>query len=168
MKSVRRRDPRTHFFQKRSKNHTMKARRLKILYLCTGNSCRSQMAEGWTRHLKNDLIDVYSAGCEIKGLNPRAVRVMAEAGIDISGQRSKLIDEYASDEFDYVIMVCDYQAGCPSFDGMSRVLQVAFDDPVVNDTRDMPEEERLACYRRIRDEILDFVHALPESLTKMS
>ena len=142
----------------------MEKDRIKILYLCTGNSCRSQMAEGWTRYLKSDCVEVYSAGCVIKGLNPRAVQVMKEAGVDITTQRSKLIDEFENEDFDFVIMVCDYQAGCPPFDGMSRVLQVAFDDPVPFDEEDISEEERLEVYRRIRDEIRDYVSQFPEIL----
>lgn len=137
---------------------------MKILYLCTGNSCRSQMAEGWTRHLKSDSIEVCSAGCVIKGVNPTAVKVMAEAGVDITGQRSKLVNEFASEEFDYVVMVCDYAAGCPPYSGMSRVVQVPFDDPVAKEAEYASEEERLAFYRKVRDDIRDFVAGLPDSL----
>jgi arsenate reductase len=88
--------------------------KLKILFLCTGNSCRSQMAEAWTRHLKGELIEAYSAGTEPKGMDPRAVQAMAEKGIDISQQRSKSVTELGDIEFDYVITLCsDAQATCP-------------------------------------------------------
>ena len=91
---------------------------LKVLFLCTGNSCRSQMAEGWARHLKGDQIEAYSAGIEAHGLNPDAVRVMAEAGVDISGQRSKRVGELQGAKFDYVVTVCGHaHENCP---GISR------------------------------------------------
>ncbi len=122
------------------------------------------MADGWTRHLKNAEVEAYSAGCELRGVNPRAIQVMAEAGVDISQAKSKLIDEFADQEFDCVVMVCDYAAGCPPFAGMSKVVQVAFDNPVLFDEMDVTEEERLAVYRRVRDEIRDFVLTLPDSL----
>ncbi len=128
--------------------------RLKILFLCTGNSCRSQMAEGWARHLKCDVLDAYSAGIETHDLNPNAVKVMAEAGVDISGQRSKHLDELRDIAFDFVVTVCNnaYDA-CPIFPGGTKVAHVGFDDPprLARDAR--TEEEALACYRRVRDEI---------------
>ena len=103
---------------------------LKILFLCTGNSCRSQMAEGWARHLKGGQIEPYSAGIEAHGLNPDAVRVMAEAGVDISGQRSKLVGELSGVDFDYVVTVCDNaHESCPLFPGKAKVVHVGFDDP---------------------------------------
>ena len=90
--------------------------KLKILFLCTGNSCRSQMAEGWCRHLKSDLIEAFSAGIETHGLNPNAVKVMAEAGVDISGQKSKLLSEFNDIEFYYVVTVCGHSnEHCPVF-----------------------------------------------------
>jgi arsenate reductase len=99
------------------KRNPMKKRenqRLKILFLCTGNSCRSQMAEGWARHLKGNLIDPYSAGIENHGLDPNAVIVMQEAGVDISGHRSKTLEDLAGIEFDYVVTVCDRaRESCP-------------------------------------------------------
>ncbi|RME47932.1 MAG: arsenate reductase ArsC, partial [Deltaproteobacteria bacterium] len=103
---------------------------MKVLFLCTGNSCRSQMAEGWTRHLWGGKIEAWSAGIETHGLNPQAVRVMAEAGVDISGQRSKRIEDVEGIAFDYVITVCDdAHESCPHFPGHTRVLHHAFDDP---------------------------------------
>jgi arsenate reductase (thioredoxin) len=138
---------------------------LKILFLCTGNSCRSQMAKGWTRHLKGDLIEAYSAGVEAHGLNADAVRVMHEAGVDISAQRSKLVGGFLGIDFDYVVTVCgDAHERCPIFPGKAVVLHVAFDDPPRLAADAKTEEERLAPYRRVRDEIRAFVATLPEAL----
>jgi arsenate reductase len=139
--------------------------RLKILFLCTGNSCRSQMAEGWARHLKGDAIEPYSAGIEIHGLNPIAVKVMAEVGIDISKNRSKHIDELKGIGFDFVITVCDHaNEHCPLFPGKTKVVHIGFDDPPRLAKQARTEQEVLDIYRRIRDEIRDFVNRLPESL----
>lgn len=141
-------------------------RKTTILFLCTGNSCRSQMAEGWARHLKGDQIEAYSAGIVAHGLNPDAVRVMAEAGVDISGQRSKQIDGLRNLDFDYVVTVCGQaQENCPVFPGKARTIHVAFDDPPTLAADAKTEEERLAPYRRVRDEIKSFVQGLPYSLT---
>ena len=138
---------------------------LKILFLCTGNSCRSQMAEGWARHLKTDKIEAYSAGIETHGLNPNAVRVMAEVGVDISGHRSRHVDDFADVDFDYVITVCDNAAeSCPVFSGTVRVVHRPFDDPPRLALGAATEEESLAPYRRVRDEIRQYVESLPESL----
>ncbi|RMG03796.1 MAG: arsenate reductase ArsC [Planctomycetota bacterium] len=138
---------------------------LRILFLCTGNSCRSQMAEGWTRHLKGDRIEAYSAGIETHGLNPNAVRVMAEAGVDISQQRSKHVDELKDIPFDYVVTVCGHaDEHCPVFPGATKVVHVPFDDPPRMAKEAATEEEALDCYRRVRDEIRAFVETLPESL----
>lgn len=140
--------------------------KLKILFLCTGNSCRSQMAEGWTRHLKNDQIDVYSAGIETHGLNPHAVSVMAEAGVDISGQKSTLVSDYTSQNFDYVITVCsNANETCPFFPGLTKRIHMGFDDPPKMAETFQSPEEKLNCYRKVRDEIKEYVLSLPESLT---
>jgi arsenate reductase (thioredoxin) len=137
-------------------------RKLKILFLCTGNSCRSQMAEGWTRHLKGDQIEAYSAGIETHGLNPRAVQVMAEAGVDISGQRSKHVRELHEVGFDYVVTVCGHaHEHCPLFPGKARIVHVGFDDPPQLAAQSTTEEEGLGHYRRVRDEIRAFVETLP-------
>src|SRR3954454_17422241 len=102
----------------------------KVLFLCTGNSCRSQMAEGWARHLKGDVIDAYSAGVEPHGLNARAIRAMAEAGGGISRHSSKHVDTLAHVPFDVVVTVCDHaHETCPIFPGETRVVHVGFDDP---------------------------------------
>ncbi len=141
--------------------------KLKILFLCTGNSCRSQMAEGWARHLKGDVIEPYSAGTEARGLNPEAVRVMAQAGVDISGQRSKLVSEVAGTEFDYVVTVCDNaRESCPLFPGKATVVHVGFDDPPRVAADALTEQERLAPYRRVCDEIRAFVERLPNALAR--
>jgi arsenate reductase len=139
--------------------------RLKILFLCTGNSCRSQMAEGWARHLKGDVLEPYSAGIEVHGMNARAVKVMAEAGVDISHHRSKNVSELMDVPFDYVVTVCGHaHETCPMFPGKAKVVHVAFDDPprLAKDAK--TEEEALVHYRRVRDQIGAFVLTLPESL----
>ena len=142
---------------------------MKILFLCTGNSCRSQMAEGFARHLKADRIEAHSAGIETHGLNPNAVKVMAEAGVDISGHRSTHVDEYGNVTFDYVITVCDHaHENCPLFPGPTRVVHVGFDDPPRLARGAATEEEALGHYRRVRDEIRAFVETLPEALGKVN
>ncbi len=142
---------------------------LKILFLCTGNSCRSQMAEGWTRALKGDSIEVYSAGIETHGLNQTAVEVMAEAGVDISAHTSKHVDTLRDMVFDAVITVCDNaRETCPFFPGAKKILHVGFSDPPAMAktlaAQGAGEEERRNCYRRVRDEIRDFVETLPDAL----
>jgi arsenate reductase len=140
-------------------------RKLKVLFLCTGNSCRSQMAEGWTRYLKGDVIEPYSAGIEMHGLNPNAVKVMAEAGVDISGHRSKHVEELTNIQFDHVVTVCDQaHESCPLFPGRTKVIHVGFDDPPRLAKEAKNEQEALSHYRRVRDEIRRFVESLPESL----
>jgi arsenate reductase (thioredoxin) len=139
--------------------------KIKILFLCTGNSCRSQMAEGWARKLEGDCIEPYSAGIVAHGLNPCAVKVMSEAGADISGQRSKTIAELADVIFDYAITLCnDAAQHCPVFPGKAKVIHRAFDDPPRLAADAKTEEERLAPYRRVRDEIREFILSIPESL----
>ncbi len=136
-----------------------------VLFLCTGNSCRSQMAEGWARHLKGNVLEPYSAGIETHGLNPNAVRVMAEAGVDISGHRSKHLDELADVEFDHVVTVCaGAHESCPAFPGATKVTHVGFDDPPRLAKNAATEEEALNHYRRVRDQIRAFVETLPEVL----
>jgi len=138
---------------------------LKVLFLCTGNSCRSQMAEGWARRLKADSIEAYSAGVATHGMNPHAVAVMAEAGVDITAQHSKHVDELADIEFDYVVAVCDNAAEtCPVFRGAAKVVRRSFDDPPRLAREAASEEEALGHYRRVRDEIRDYVAALPGAL----
>ncbi len=125
------------------------------------------MAEGWARHLKADVLEPYSAGVEVHGLNPYAVRVMAEVGVDISGQRSKHVDELRGIDFDYVVTVCsDARERCPVFPGAGQVRHVPFDDPPRLAARAKSEEEALQYYRRVRDEIRRFVESLPEALRR--
>lgn len=123
------------------------------------------MAEGWARHLKGDQLEAYSAGVETHGMNPHAVKVMAEAGVDISQQRSKHVSELAGIPFDYVVTVCDRAAeSCPVFPGNAKVIHVPFDDPPQLASEAQSEEEKRAVYRRVRDEIRRFVETLPDAL----
>ncbi len=137
----------------------------KVLFLCTGNSCRSQMAEGWARHLHQDTIEAASAGVLKHGVDPRAIRVMDEAGVDISGQASKTIDELPKQSFDAVITLCDSaNESCPFFPGQAVRLHQGFDDPPSLAQGAPDEESALRIYRRVRDEIRDFVRWLPEQI----
>ena len=141
--------------------------KLKVLFLCTGNSCRSQMAEGWAKKLKSDVIESYSAGIETHGLNPNAVKVMAEAGVDISSHRSKNASEISNVPFDFVVTVCGHaNETCPAFLSKAKVVHVGFDDPPKLAKTAKTEEEALGHYRRVRDEIRAFVEGLPDSLRK--
>jgi arsenate reductase len=145
------------------------SKKLKILFLCTGNSCRSQMAEGWTRALKGDSVEVFSAGIETHGLNQTAVEVMAEAGVDISTHVSKHVDTLRHIAFDAVITVCDNaRETCPFFPGAKKMLHVGFTDPPVLAktlaAQGAGEEEQRNCYRLVRDEIRAFVETLPDGL----
>jgi len=125
------------------------------------------MAEGWARHLKGDQIEPYSAGIEAHGLNPDAVRGMAEAGVDISSHRSKLVSELRGVDFDYVVTVCGHaHESCPVFPGKAKVVRVGFDDPPRLAASAMTEQERLAPYRRVRDEIRAFVESLPDAFAE--
>ncbi len=144
-----------------SKNPSTIARKKRVLFLCTGNSCRSQMAEGWARRLRGHEWEPYSAGVVARGIDPRAVRVMAEAGVDISAQGSKTVAEVAGIDFDLVVTVCSQAAeNCPVFPGRARRRHAGFDDPPTLAGPTLTEEEALAPYRRVRDEIRDFVETL--------
>ncbi len=139
--------------------------KLKVLFLCTGNSCRSQMAEGWARYLRGSVIEAYSAGTKAQGLNPLAVKVMAEAGVDISAHRSKNLADLFQIEFEFVVTVCDHaRESCPIFPGPAKVVHRGFDDPPHLALGAKSEEEALRHYRRVRDEIRDYVLTLPEAL----
>ena len=141
--------------------------KMKILFLCTGNSCRSQMAEGWARALKGDEIEPCSAGIETHGLNPNAVKVMAEVGVDISGYRSKHLDDLREVEFDYVVTVCGHaHESCPVFPCDIRRIHAGFDDPPRLAEGTSSEEVALDHYRRVRDEIRNFVETLPRRLAQ--
>jgi arsenate reductase len=143
--------------------------RIRVLFLCTGNSCRSQMAEGWARALHAETIEAHSAGLEAHGLNPHAVRVMAEAGVDISAHRSKLLDEVMDVPFDFVITVCGHaHETCPMFPAKATVRHAGFDDPprLARElaAKGADAETQLGAYRRVRDEIRAYVSDLPARL----
>ncbi len=137
-------------------------KRLRVLFLCTGNSCRSQMAEGWARHLKSEQIEAFSAGIEPKGVNPRAIQVMKEVGVDISGQRSKHVRELLDQPFDYVVTLCGgAREACPVFPSNAKLRHVRFEDPAAATGTD---EEILSVFRKVRDQIRGLVETLPDSL----
>jgi len=137
----------------------------KVLFLCTGNSCRSQMAEGWAKYFYGDSMDIYSAGLETHGLNPYAVKVMQEAGVDISGHSSKLLDSLSDVGFDYVVTVCDNaHESCPVFPGKTEVIHRSFNDPPRMAKEAKSEEEVINCYRTVRDEIKCFVEKMRQKL----
>ncbi|MCI0666959.1 MAG: arsenate reductase ArsC [Methylococcaceae bacterium] len=140
-----------------------------VLFLCTGNSCRSQMAEGWARHLQSGSVNAYSAGFEPHGLDPKAVEVMAEVGLDISNHRSRHIDEFRDTKLDVVVTVCDHaRETCPVFPVTCKVIHAGFEDPprIAKELAEKgaSEEEQLDCYRKVRDQIKIFVERLPEIL----
>jgi arsenate reductase len=139
--------------------------RISVLFLCTGNSCRSQMAEGLCRKLHGDSIDAFSAGIETHGLNLLAVRAMAELDIDISGQRGKTVDDLAGDRFDFATTVCgDADETCPVFPAKTRVIHRGFDDPPKLAADAGPDDEAMPHYRLVRDEIRDYLSDLPKHL----
>lgn len=136
--------------------------KIKVLFLCTGNSCRSQIAEGWARHLNGNIIDAYSAGIRPIGVSSRAIKVMAEAGVDISMHKSRHVDEFSGIDFDYVVTLCDNAAeNCPVFSGKTRIVHKPFDDPYFASGS---EEEIMATFRKVRDDIKTFIETLPQSL----
>lgn len=127
------------------------------------------MAEGWAKHLKSDVLNAYSAGIETHGLNPNAVTVMKEAGVDISSHTSQLLSEFHDIDFDVVVTVCSHaHETCPYFPGNAKVVHVGFPDPPAQAktlaAQGASEEEQLMCYRTVRDEIKAYVATLPESL----
>jgi len=139
--------------------------RQRILFLCTGNSCRSQMAEGLCRKLKADRYEAFSCGIEKHGMNPFAIRAMQEIGIDISRQYSKTCDELGGQEFDIVVTVCGHaHEACPVFSGDVPVVHRGFADPPKLVADDSDEEEAMIPYRVVRDQILDFIAGLPDTL----
>ncbi len=142
-------------------------KKLNVLFVCTGNSCRSQMAEGWARHLQGDAINPFSAGIEPRRVDPLAVKVMKEAGVDISHQETNAVHEFLTQDLDCVVTVCS-EAGeaCPAFPEQVRVLHQPFDDPPWLTRTAQREEEKLAVYRRVRDEIRDYVEKLPQVLRR--
>ncbi|MFA5553758.1 MAG: arsenate reductase ArsC [Phycisphaerae bacterium] len=140
------------------------AEKLKVLFLCTGNSCRSQMAEGWARHLKGDIIEAFSAGVNPVNVSQRAIKVMAQAGVDISNHRSKHVEELTGLDFDYVVTVCDSaKEHCPFFANARKMIHKSFSDPANTSGTD---EQVMAEFRRVRDEIKAFVQSMPQILEK--
>jgi arsenate reductase len=126
-------------------------RKRRVLFLCTGNSARSQMAEGWLRHLGGDDFEAFSAGTDPKGVNPLSVQVMQDVGVDLSGYTSKHLETYLQDPFDFVITVCDRaKEHCPIFPGDAERLHWSFDDPA---DPAIPKDQQLQTFRRVRDEI---------------
>lgn len=139
-----------------------------ILFLCTGNSCRSQMAEGWTKKIWGNRFQALSAGSSPHGMDPRAVAVMAEAGVDISGHRSKSVTEFFGSPIDLVVTVCDRAKGtCPVFPGDTKTIHSGFEDPPAMAREAKNEEEALGFYRRVRDEIKAFVEGIPEIVDRI-
>ncbi|HMS08021.1 MAG TPA: arsenate reductase ArsC [Pyrinomonadaceae bacterium] len=136
-----------------------------ILILCTGNSARSQMAEGIARHLFGDRFEVFSAGTHPSLVRPEAIKAMAEIGIDLSGHRSKSVEEFAGREIDYVLTVCDNaRENCPYFPARTKVIHHSFDDPAAVEG---DEETRLAAFREVRDQIREYAASeLDELLAK--
>ncbi|MCX8123708.1 MAG: arsenate reductase ArsC [Spirochaetes bacterium] len=142
-------------------------KKISILFLCTGNSCRSQMAEGFANALRGDVINAYSAGLEPKGVDPNAILVMKEAGVDISHHTSKHVNEFKNTHFDYVITVCGHaNENCPLFPGKTKVLHRGFEDPPQLAKDAKTREEALQHYRRVRDQIKEFIMELPGWLDK--
>ncbi len=139
------------------------ARKITVLFLCTGNSCRSQMAEGWAKYLKYDSIEAYSAGIEKHGLNPLAVKAMADAGVDISQYQSNLVEELPLQKIDYVITLCGHaNETCPIIPG--RKIHRGFEDPPMLAAGARKEEEKMVHYKKVRDEIREFIYTLPQAL----
>ena len=133
--------------------------RKSVIFLCTGNSARSQMAEELMRHLKSDEFEVFSAGNEPKGIHPLAIEVMKEIGIDISAQRSKHLDEYLKRNFDYVVTLCENAATtCPLFPGEGERIHKGFSDPAGGEGS---EKRRREVFRKVRDELKRFILSFP-------
>ena len=127
--------------------------RQRILFLCTGNSARSQMAEGLLRHIAGDRFDVFSAGTRPAGLNPNSVRAMSELGIDISANRSKSVDEFIGQPFDYIVTVCDSaRESCPFFPGAGQRIHHSFEDPAA-----APPDQQLEAFRKVRDQLSNWI-----------
>jgi arsenate reductase (thioredoxin) len=137
----------------------------RVLILCTGNSARSQMAEGLLRHDAGDRFEVFSAGVKPSSVRPEAVAVMREVGIDLSGHRSKHVEEFAGESFDYVLTVCDNaRESCPVFSGRTVLIHRNFVDPAASDSLESgSDEKRLAPFRQVRDQIREYLQSFPPS-----
>lgn len=145
----------------------MLQRQVKVLFLCTANACRSQMAEGWARHLHPERIEAYSAGTQRHVVSGKAIKVMQEVGIDLSDHYSKALDDLDHIDFDYVITVCNSAAEtCPVFPADATILHHGFDDPPRLAAHETDDERILDHHRRVRDEIRDFVRSLPQRLSE--
>lgn len=140
--------------------------KIKVLFLCTGNSCRSQIAEGWAKHLKGDIMDVYSAGVAPGTLNQMAVKVMAEAGVDISAQRPKNIDEFKNISFDYVVTLCDNaRENCPIFPRRTKLFHKTFEDPSFMTGS---EQQIKTAFVKLRGRMKAFIEKMPKILESES
>jgi arsenate reductase len=136
----------------------------KVIILCTGNSARSQMAEGLLKHICQNKYDVYSAGTHPSIVRPEAIKALAEIGIDISGNRSKSVDEFAGFEIDYVLTVCDNaKENCPYFPAKTKLVHHSFDDPAAVEG---DEETRVAAFRKVRDEIMEYLRTFVDEVIK--
>jgi arsenate reductase len=139
--------------------------KLNILFLCTGNSCRSQMAEGWCHHFHNQRYNSYSAGIETHGLNPWALKVMEEQGLDISHHQSQTLEDLGDIKFDYVFTVCGHaHEHCPIFQGQAKIIHMGFDDPPKLAAGLTEESEILPIYRRVRDHIKESISNLEKTI----
>lgn len=140
-------------------------KKIRVLFLCTGNSCRSQMAEGWAKSLNLPDVEFYSAGIEAHGLNPHAIKVMQESGIDISGHISQRFSELSDIEFDRIYAVCDNaNKNCPSFNIETQIICHLFDDPPKLAEALKDKTRVLDCYRQVRDQIKSWIEELPQQL----
>ena len=143
--------------------------KLKVLFLCTGNACRSQMAEAFARELRGCNIEPFSAGVIAAGILPGTIQVMQEIGYDLTGQYSKQLHELEGVDFDWVVTLCDYARQiCPLFPGKTKVVHRGFDDPPSLAMNAKSDEEALNHYRRVRDEIKAFIETLPEALEEQA
>lgn len=139
-----------------------KDKKLRVLFLCTANACRSQMAEGWANHLKSDVIEAFSAGVRPFKVNERAAEVMLEEGVDISSHYSKHVDELMCLDFDYVVTVCDNaKESCPVFPGQAKLVHKSFEDPAATIGT---IGEIMDSFRKVRDQIKEYIETMPESL----
>lgn len=135
--------------------------KINVLFVCTGNSCRSQIAEGWARFLKSDSVEAFSAGIRPIGVNSKAVKVMAEAGVDISMQTSSHIDDFPGIDFDYVILLCSHAARqCPGFGGPTKIINKPFEDPYFACGS---EKQVMDKFRKVRDDIRSYIETIPQS-----
>lgn len=147
------------------KDRATKNMTTKVLFLCTGNACRSQMAHGWANALKLSGVEFYSAGIEKHGVNPHAITVMQESGIDISAHQSQLLSEFDDIDFNVIFAVCDKASeNCPAVGANSKVICHRFDDPPMLAAKATSHQQKLDCYRQVRDQIQQWIAQLPQQL----